>query len=267
MVFGIRGDSCRVATECRSSAFSVSVTLSVAMSRSNGSSALTQSSVPAVEPRFTVPKPQAELLAYLAGLDSSRSADLLTKLTSLTPRVFPVGALKQLVADFTDSSHSAEQIARAIQALHYTRQSFATISDVEFVDEAARAVLANDGVAPDESRLRALLGQLLSLRAVAVSTKSSRVVLDNERHMHDVTLYSDLRPVFDLGGTAIDGYVLIHTLKISYSEQDEDRDLYFYVDEADLAALEETVSRARRKAAVIRSDLGNARMTIIGDGS
>ncbi|MEO7323948.1 MAG: hypothetical protein ABIW82_03890 [Dokdonella sp.] len=216
------------------------------------------------KPRFSIPEPQARIFTYLCQLDFPALTELLTSLSSVRATVFPVSHIGAIATKFADSEHSSEEIARAILSLHGTRQGFATMTDADFVDTAVRSIKAKGARRGAESKLRSLFINLLGLKALRVSVKATRLVLDSERHMHDASLCTDLRPVFDTVGSAIDGYVIMHTLKIDYVEAGEDRELHMYVDEDDLTALEEAVVRARRKSAVLRANALTTKTEIIG---
>lgn len=196
-------------------------------------------------------------------MESTKQSSLLNALDRIRPHAYVTQSVESIADSFESDAESAQQIAKAIQALHSTRQRYPNMDDAAFVDEAVSAVLSQKSVQGDEDLLRSFLTKLLSIRAVAVSVKAARVLLDTERHVHDATICTDMRPVFDTPGSSIDGYLLMHTLRIAFAEDGKDQDIYFFLDNMDLDTLEEAIQRARRKASVLRATADTAGMKII----
>jgi hypothetical protein len=93
------------------------------------------------------------------------------------------------------------------------------------------------------------LEQLLSNEKIlGVSAKAVSVASDTQRHVHSVRILTDARPIF--GENAKDGpqaFTVIHTLKIDYSQDDNDHSWFVSLDGDDLESLQGAVDRALAK--------------------
>jgi hypothetical protein len=213
--------------------------------------------------QFSVPETHAESFAYLASFGSDRRRELIERLSKLPVQTYNLLALGDALDEFADEDHPSDQLARAVQGLHNTRERFGKTSEADFVESATRATLRAK-VKADAEQLRPLFVNLLGLRNIGLSVKATRVLMDTERHMHDVSIYTDLRPIFDADGGAINACVLMHTMKLDYSDGDG-KEFFVFLDEDDISALEEALVRAKRKAAALRAFAKSSNVKIIGD--
>jgi hypothetical protein len=237
-------------------------TIRVELYARNGVAVLAHSSNPLDQ--FSVPETHAESFAYLASFGSDRLRELIECLSKLPVQTYNLFALGDALDEFADEAHPSDQLARAVQGLHNTRERFGKTSEADFIESATRATLRNAKVKTNAEHLRPLFVNLLGLRNIGLSVKATRVLMDTERHMHDVSIYTDLRPIFDADGGAINACVLMHTMKLDYSDGDG-KEFYVFLDEDDISALEEALVRAKRKAAALRAFAKSSNMKIIGD--
>lgn len=130
----------------------------------------------------------------------------------------------------------------------------ATVADSEALDLPARKQL--------ESRLIAILG----LPAVAVSAKSSLLQVAHDRVFNASKIVTDIRPVFlePLGPDW--AYMIIHHLQMTCRRGGRQEEIFVSMDDRDLEELHEAISRARAKAALLRSSLEEKHVAAIDGG-
>ena len=109
---------------------------------------------------------------------------------------------------------------------------------------------------------------MLALDNLELSYRASRVLFENAHHFHDANIITDIRPIFDVAASAIQGAVISHVLRIDFaSSSEDDKNLFLAVDDSDLDKLESVVKRARRKAIALRSFAEESKLKIIGERS
>jgi len=110
---------------------------------------------------------------------------------------------------------------------------------------------------PDGLRISTLLERLSTLikakGVIEVVAKARDVITDNQRVFLETRILTDLRPVFDVETLEEPaGAVIIHNLKLVFSESFVSREFFLTLDESDLERLEFEISRARRKADALK---------------
>lgn len=99
------------------------------------------------------------------------------------------------------------------------------------------------------SVFRNQLVELLSQEgSLGITSKANEIKREHEKYFCEARILTDLRPVFkrDLkGGPA--AFLVAHTLRITYHDNDELKEMFFGVDSDDLEELERLIARAKSK--------------------
>lgn len=94
--------------------------------------------------------------------------------------------------------------------------------------------------------------------------KSMVITHQRERLFHDVQIFTDLRPVFSgEGPESVDAMSVIHTIRLRFRENNQNREIYVAVDKKDLSDLKRQIDRAENKEKVIREKFDSPEIPII----
>jgi hypothetical protein len=85
-------------------------------------------------------------------------------------------------------------------------------------------------------------------RSLSVTTKALDVLTSQDRVFYSARILTDLRPVFNESGDAIEAAVIIHNLCIHYGHDDDHWDFYVALDTSDIQSLRDVLDRADKKA-------------------
>jgi hypothetical protein len=154
-----------------------------------------------------------------------------------------------------DRTTDVKKIAEALISMYMAKAGYETPLD-EFIDGIADSLetVSNPDLrlAPEEKdAFKEKLGILLNAEVFGIIAKADDLLTENERIFCRARILTDLRPVF---GTDVDkgpvAMLITHSLKISFHESGRKGDHFFYVslDDADLSALKDIISRAEAKA-------------------
>lgn len=159
-------------------------------------------------------------------------------------------------AAFEDAKHLSESEATdVLQAVMPLLVQFVGAGTSPI--EVARAVV--DGIRQNQERatlkadeelgkLQERLFRVLSNESLLLKGKATELAYERGSILTKTRVLSDLRPVF--GGkdvVSIDALTVIHTLVISFMEDQKQRKLHLALDTADLEALKSVVERALEK--------------------
>lgn len=111
------------------------------------------------------------------------------------------------------------------------------------------------------------LQELFSLDAVRLVTKALNLSYEYANLFKNARIITDIRPVFNVDATDIQGAVVTFTLRLRYDDPSGDHSLSVALDEADVDALKEQCDRAIRKAETAKkrfSELKDFRISISG---
>lgn len=214
--------------------------------------------------------PQRVLLRYqeeiekIRVLDDATFQDLVSTFED-APRTVNTNTLTQHVASKIKAvpQSDIEEIVPALLSLCTLRDQFDS-STSEAAEDIAREVEASE---EDRQRLRDRLTLLLDLDLLNVVAKSTVLLINHQRFMREAQILTDIRPIF--GARAEDpptAAVLVHTLKVSYFENNEFKDFFVALDAEDVRRLRELLVRAEEKAGSLRSVLEAANVPRVDAG-
>jgi len=151
---------------------------------------------------------------------------------------------KPVVLQIVDTVASLQTMALAYESLdHFFKSLQEALQQVEELNSAAQQQL-----------LMERLETLLKARgAIEVIAKARDVLTDNQRVFLGTRILTDLRPVF--GAESLDepaGAVILHNLKVVFSEDLTEKEFFVTLDELDLERLSNVIIRARNKAKALK---------------
>ncbi len=215
---------------------------------------------------FSIPPSQAKALVSLAKCPEEVRKAVYEALSAVPVQLFPWGDMEAAIEGATlDSGIDGNDLARAVFQMHVGLCRNRPRSDRDFVDSLVSALLAQEEGA-DESKLQAMAVNLLGISSVSLAARATKLHFEASRHLHDVLILSDLRPVFDHMGSDVDAFLITHTLKLATSGGDEkESELFVVLDDEDIDKLEEAIARARRKALALKAIASATGKPIVGE--
>jgi hypothetical protein len=107
------------------------------------------------------------------------------------------------------------------------------------------------------------LGRFLDLSGIALRTKALSLATDTPRLFTEAKIISDMRPVFggEVSNSPI-GASVVHNFRITFSEDEEEKQFFVLLDMKDLRALQELIARAITKDQSLKSFLKGAKLKI-----
>jgi hypothetical protein len=202
--------------------------------------------------------PEVKIEEIIAALRQASLAVMRTR--SLT------ACLKPILTDLSDDE--LENIADTLSFFYHARAD----ADVPVTKFAAGVALGFRDLATEKfteeefTAFKARIEKLLDIDSVSMSAKASILETDYENTFCEAKILTDLRPVF---GASIEdqpaGFVLTHTLKISYHDDStRHREFYITLDEDDLSNMRDVLNRAEKKAGSLRSLLAKIGVRLFG---
>jgi hypothetical protein len=149
------------------------------------------------------------------------------------------------------STEDAEAVMTSLRSLYIFRASAET-SVAEFIpvliaamqSSGSRDLAVSDN---DKPSVTAKLTSLLGLNTLERASKIEQLKADHHSIFYDAKILTDLRPVFDQPTEQPIGAIVTDTLKITFHECGEHRELYFALDAEDVLTLKKIADRATEK--------------------
>jgi hypothetical protein len=131
----------------------------------------------------------------------------------------------------------------------------------QFVQEVIKALEVNGSKAIDLTNAEVLegfvhrLSEVLDARGFQHWTKANELLHQHGRLLHDIQVFSDIRPIFESPEDGPSGAVIVHTLKLTCSESGVIKDFYVALDGQDIIEVIDAMIRASKKADSLREFL------------
>lgn len=163
--------------------------------------------------------------------------------------------IKQLKLSKDNSVDITRMIFSLVAGESSTGANFRSfISDVADV-LTTRDIIAPEGFHDEMSNMQ---------NAVSQRIKAIRLAHERGKLLKNSLIITDIRPVFaDSDTDSISGMSIIHTLKISYSENGKTQTSFLAVNNDDLAMLKDQIERAEMKEQTIRETLKSSDIQFI----
>jgi len=188
----------------------------------------------------------ADLESLVAALEKAQSAGRVKEVTAAVVKHVPtlgrtdvesiLRTLYSLCAFVSDEETPlSEHLSELTSAMQASGRPDLALSEDEKVDFEKR------------------LTRLLSVKTVLISSKVERLRLDYPTTLHDATILSDIRPIFDKPDERPVGCAIAHTLEIEYHESGEHKEFYVVLDNEDLQKMKRIIQRAEAKALSLKA--------------
>lgn len=216
-----------------------------------------------------IPPKLREGLKEIALLDENSFEEVLLALRDSPLRTSPMalsGNLSPLVKSI--SRDKVDEISGALFGIQLGFLNSEVSLDAFIADVSAALSKGNKdgrGLAAEHlEKLSDRLGKLMTTPSIAVGAKAQNILFEHERNLIEARIITDFRPVFGDKPTAEPvGGIVIHNLKITYIDNDEEKDFFVAMDSKDLQKLIDTLKRAQEKDQSLRSLMGKANVPVI----
>jgi hypothetical protein len=116
---------------------------------------------------------------------------------------------------------------------------------------------------PGWENVRPFLARTFGIDKIRISARALGLFYDSPRHVHASRILTDARPVFpgDPAGEPT-GFVIVHTLRLDYHENNQYKDWFVSLDITDLEQLKVVVDRAIEKQKSLKKFLERTRAVV-----
>jgi len=191
-------------------------------------------------------------LALASSSVTPRPKEMATRIAPLVPNI---------------SQEDVFPVVDALYALYRVRE-YSELDRKSFLREIIDSIKANADPEISETDVPAIterFKRLLKIETLESISKAVALQRDGERLYCGSRILSDIRPVFGRDEhSEPKAAVITHNLRISYHEDGLHRDMYFVLDEEDLAHLQGVIERALAKSETIDRILTSASIPRLG---
>lgn len=216
--------------------------------------------------RLRLGKDAQDGLLQIGRISAEAANDLCQKLAQIRPSDLIEENIRNTVSEIPSlsdlSDKERELLSEAVMGLHYARATFEGETELlpeDIVDSLRERLSATDqDINLDEEFYSCLLANLkfiFEVSSLGVKQKALNLAFSQERLFSSCRILTDIRPVYsDIGNEPINisAAFVFHTLKISFTENDESKDFYMSLDADDLAKLKSSVDRAVNKGKIAK---------------
>lgn len=161
----------------------------------------------------------------------------------------------------------SEELCQTIYSIHSTFAGL-EFEFEEFVDLVVRSVLTIDADGRDTDSgidiAKANISQILRINRIFISVKALSLLVENQDLYQGARILTDVRPVFSpqIENQPV-GSVIFHNLRISYSRNQRDEEIYFALDKSDLVQLQRMIDRAIRKSDLLKEQFSDSQLSFL----
>lgn len=98
---------------------------------------------------------------------------------------------------------------------------------------------------------------------ISLTHKAQSLLSSNQRLVDEISVLTDIRPVLDPETDNFNNFVIIHRLELKYTEDFEDKVMYFSFDSDNLKKLKEKIIRAESKEVIFSNKLKDLKINKI----
>ena len=213
---------------------------------------------------FRIPPIYKHGFELLIGLSESSRKKLLNQIQESSELV----DTDKLAAKITISKlkeNDVKQILDAISSMFIYKESTEYSTD-QFASELKDALYETKikQLEPDKEFV-SFIRELLNLTDIPfyLNAKAEHLTHENNYVILESRIFTDIRPIFteDID-CKLRGYVILHNLKLEYSEGSDYKEAFFTLDKDDLEKLKENINRAETKEKVIREEIKEKNINI-----
>jgi hypothetical protein len=205
---------------------------------------------------FHLPARDAKTLAKISKLPSAQISSLMDALRAVEPQLWLSTALQNAVASFAKKNGiAAADVSRIAKTVVLTRLRNEMLTDADFVTSIV-ASAEEELEAEDFNRkgLQTAIVNLIALDNLNVSIKATLLARESKFHIHTCNIISDVRPVFSREREEVQGLFVASTLKIEYSDAEENvQTMFFALDEGDIESLTSALFTLKKKRKALKA--------------
>lgn len=209
-------------------------------------------------PEITIPESARPAIRSLISLSEEDFKTFLKVLEQAKPAANPYMFWKQVAKN---APAIPVATVRAIVTELFSMNSAIEKTDIsatDFAKYASDAAFADQSEFPiseaEREILRDRLTKLFKLEdSLGLTAKALDLSTDAQHLFYTAKILTDVRPVFNEEGTAIEAAVIIHNLALHYGDSQDHKDFYITLDSNDVEMLRDVLDRADEKAAALQS--------------
>lgn len=194
---------------------------------------------------------QLNQLLRCVKIDGEKLADLVVHLGNLSnPPLVPDRLLDELKKQLN------EEEAELLLAQVLSLSMLIRVSESKSVDvmKALRDAIDSPEQQSEWDSIAVSMQGLIDSTPIRLVTKAMELSYDYANLLRKARIITDLRPLFDDEGENVEGAVVTHTLRVSYSSDDGNHEVSLALDLQDVKKLREQCDRAIKKAHSIRDE-------------
>jgi hypothetical protein len=162
------------------------------------------------------------------------------------PGLSPQKVSEKVHKDFGIEQEKLEGIVRLIYSINQIKTPEDDYSKEQVVKDFVSSLseLSIDNFS--ENKAKEYLSEIVKPNEnIFLTVQASNTALDREKLLQDFDILTDIRPIFDEDEAK--GFVVIHTLKLEYTEGDNEHTAYLAIDNNDLNNFEKVIKRAKAR--------------------
>lgn len=211
-------------------------------------------------------------LAKFRDLSPESAQELLATFRIIPPSTVSSYSLSSEVAANVDTiaASDIEQIVPALLHIHSIRDiSASSVSDLAEGIARGMEEIPNEEIrssSGDREPFRERLTEALNVDPLRVIARAAGLLFEHEHNATQTRVITDIRPIFEQENPQSPpiGAAIVHTLKVSYLADNEEKSFFVALDTNDVQELSEQLERANSKAESLRSVLEAARVPYVG---
>lgn len=222
---------------------------------------------------LTIPTKYVPGLAKIISLSDDSMDELLGVLSEVTPSISLKNVSSVVSCRIKSISRSdASKIVRTLVSL-YSARDYPDVAESpigDFVNDVFQAMEQSgrkELIVPkeDQNNVKDRLEKLLSFEAFNVASKALSLQYEHEHTLCSARILTDARPVFGTNPEAAPVAIVIsHTLKLTYHEGNELKEIYLAINAEDMEKLQALLDRARSKGRSLSALFDSAKLQVFG---
>jgi hypothetical protein len=205
---------------------------------------------------LSISSKRAEQLSKVAALDEKKLSQVYKVLSNNSKPLMRVADVLDLLRECI-GAEDADDLLKLVLSLRRFGDSKGASSNEVFdalVAGLEKFKWKEEKIAPLRAR-RSIIVDILSLEMIHKTYKLADLYFGHERHLHDLAIYTELRPVFNSSRTATEGFVLYSSLRLIYSDRLENESmLVLSVKRDEVELLKDECERALKKLSVMEEE-------------
>ncbi|NEP58831.1 MAG: hypothetical protein F6K31_17730 [Symploca sp. SIO2G7] len=208
---------------------------------------------------FEIPKRYYSALRDLIALNEQQSTKVIEALYELPLSLNSKQSLATVLGKFKKIQLlHGEEIISFLSYLHYLlEKEDDKILPQELAFDVAEAVNNEENLPifnqiDKQNFSNRLVAFLQASSALGIIAKAEKLFLAHERVYLESRILTDIRTVFQEFNEQPVGAVIVHNMRITYRQNEQEKELFMTLDESDLVNLSQQIARAKAKVKVIK---------------